>query len=292
MKSKTPIFFLAPAMAIIALFVVYPIVDTVRLSFLSPDGKFIGLNNYVNVLTSNDVLNLKRFPFTHPPWGSLIHNAVWIALHLPLSLLLGLLFAVVFRNVKGSSIAKSLIFLGMVTPMVVGGWMIRFMFDRDLGIVNLLFRLVGLSDLANKTWTAWPQLSMLATILGAVWVWTGFSMIVYSAALATIPREYYEAADIDGASGFQKFIHITLPLLKPATIVVIIMTILEELKIFDIVFVATMGGPGGSSSVLALQMYLMAFKYFEVNKATAIAVLLALLTLPPTIYVARSVRRG
>jgi len=288
MKSKACLFFLLPVLILIIVFVVYPILGTIGLSFLSPEGKFVGFQNYVNVLTSDETINLKRFPFKHPPWGTLIHNAVWITIHLPLSLVLGLFFAVVLKGVKGSSVIKSLIFLGMVTPMVVGGWLVRFMFDKNLGIVNLFLRLAGLTYLADKTWTMWPQLALLATILGAVWMWTGFSMVIYSAALATIPKEYYEAADIDGASTFQKFFYITLPLLKPATIVIVVMSILEELKIFDLVFVATMGGPGSASNVLALQMYLKAFKYFEANEAAAIAVILALLTIFPALYVVKS----
>ena len=291
MRTKTPIFFLIPALSLICLIVVYPILDTIYLSFLTPEGEFAGLENYAKVLNSKEMLDPSRFPKTYPPWGILIHNAVWIALHLPLSLLLGLVLAVALREVRGSSIVKSMIFIGMVTPMVVGGWMVRFMFDKDIGIVNLLLRALGLMWLADKTWTAWPELSLLATILGSVWMWTGFSMVIYSAALATIPKEYYEAAEIDGASALQKFFYITLPMLRPATLTIVVMTVLYELKIFDIVFVATRGGPGGSSNVLALEMYFRAFRYFRINEAAVIAVLLTLLTLIPAIYIVRTVVR-
>jgi len=291
MVRKSILVFLLPSLMLLSVFVIYPTLYTVWLSFFDEEGKFVGLNNYFKVLSSRETVNLRRFPFKSPPWGTLIHNAVWIAVHLPLSLLLGLLFAVVLRNIKGASIVRGMIFLGMVMPMVVGGWMIRFMFDKDMGVVNALLRLLGIKWLANKTWTAWPEYSLIATILGGVWIWTGFSMVIYMAALSAIPREYYEAADIDGASALQKFFHITLPLLKPATSVIVVMSVLYELKIFDIVFVATRGGPGASSNVLALQMYDYAFRALKFNEAAAIAVLLTLLTLGPAIYIARSAVR-
>ncbi len=112
-------------------------------------------------------------------------------------------------------------------------------------------------------------------------------MIIYSAGLATIPKEYYEAAKIDGAGPFKTFRRITFPLLRPLNIVVITMTILYDLKIFDIVFVATRGGPGSASTVLAYEMWLQAFQFSRFNGAAVIATLLTLLTLVVTIPMIR-----
>ena len=292
-KNTTPLFFLAPAAILIMVFVIYPIIQTLWISFLSPKGEFVGLRNYAQILKSKEIINSDRFPYQSPPWGALIHNAVWIAIHLPLTVFLGLFFAIILKDVKGASIIKSIVFLGMVMPMVVGGLMAEFLFDKDIGIVNVILRFIGLRSLADISWTYHPETALFATILSGVWMWTGFSMIVYSAALATIPREYYEAAKIDGASSFQQFIHITLPLLKPATLVVVVMTVLFELKIFDIVFVATMGGPGGASIVLALLMYIYGFVALDFNRAAVLATLLTLLTLPPAIWIAKTaVKRG
>ena len=282
------LFFLTPAMILLIVFVIYPVIQTLWLSFLSPDGEFVGLRNYLELLKSKEIINSDRFPTMSPPWGALVHNAVWIAIHLPLSVLLGLFFAIILKDVKGAPIVKSMIFLGMVMPMVVGGLMAVFLFDKDIGIVNVILRLMGIHALADISWVAHPETALIATILSGVWMWTGFSMIVYSAALSTIPREYYEAAEIDGASSFQKFIHITLPLLKPATLVVIVMSVLYELKIFDIIYVATLGGPGWASNVLALLMYFKGFVYFKYNQAAALATLLTLLTLPPAIWIAKT----
>lgn len=261
---------------------------TLWLGFFSSEGDFVGLKNYFDLLQNSDIINLERFPSKIPPWGALIHNALWVAIHLPLCIGLGLFFAITLQDVKGASIVKSIVFLSMVLPLAIGGLLAVFLFDKDIGIFNLLLRGLGITSLADKSWTAWPDTALLATILTGVYLWTGFSMIVYSAALATIPPVYYEAAEIDGAAMVQKFRHITLPLLKPATLVVVVMSVLYELKIFDIIFVATGGGPGGASRVLALLMYLYAFPGGRPNDAAVLATLLTLLTLPAAIWIARS----
>jgi len=280
--------FLVPAISLIVIFIIYPVVQTLWLSFLAPDGTFVGFENYINLLRSPEIINTDRFPYEPPPWGALVHNAVWIVIHLPLTVLLGLFFAIILKDVKGASIIKSIVFLGMVMPMAIGGLLAEFLFDKDIGIVNVVLRFIGLHSLADISWTYHPETALLATILSGVWMWTGFSMIVYSAALSMIPKEYYEAAEIDGASSIQKFFYITLPLLKPATLTVIVMSVLYELKIFDIIFVATMGGPGGASNVLAILMYIYGFVAFKFNQAAVLATFLTLLTLPPAIWIAKT----
>jgi multiple sugar transport system permease protein len=205
--------------------------------------------------------------------------------------MLGMILAVLLKEVKGASFIKSAIFLGMVTPMIIGGVMIRFLFDEHAGVINALLRLIGLGKF-EKSWTAYPDTALLSLILGSIWLWTGFSMTLYSAGLATIPKELYEAADVDGANAIQKFIHITIPSLRPVTVTVVAMTMLWELKIFDIVYTATLGGPGGSSMVMALQMYFLAFRRLKPNLASVIATFLTALTLIIGVWFVRSVRRG
>jgi len=273
--------FFIPALILIIFFVVFPTLQTVYLSFFSPSGEFVGFDNYFDVLGRKQILNVEDVSkgLSQPyGLGALVHNLIWILIHLPLSMFSGLALAIILRDVKGSSIVKSVIFLGMVTPMIVGGIILRFTFEARVGIVNGIFELLGFEQL-SRTWTAYPQTALFALIFGSVWLWTGFTMIVYSAGLATIPEDYYEAAKIDGASPLRIFLRITLPLLKPITIVVITMTLLWELKIFDIVFAATGGGPGGTSNVLAFQMWLYAFRDFNFNIAAVVSTFLTALTL-------------
>lgn len=281
--------FTFPAIILLTTFVIIPAVQTLSLSVMNAEGQFVGFENFREVLFSKDIINLDRFPFKSPPWGAIPDNAIWILIHLPLVVVLGMVLAVLLKDIWGASFIKSVIFLGMITPMVVGGGIIRFIFDEHSGIVNAILGGIGL-DQYVRSWTAYPDTALLALILGSVLLWTGFSLILYSSGLSTIPQEFYEAAEVDGANGFQRFIHITIPLLKPVTITVVSMTLLWELKIFDLVYSATGGGPGGASTVLALRMYSLAFRALDANKSAVIAVLITVLTLIIGIWLSRANR--
>jgi len=274
-EKLSHLLFFIPVLILIGIFIIFPVVSTISLSFLSSSGKFIFLSNYLNVLTRKEIFNFGGFSSGFP-LGAFFHNLLWILIHLPLTTFLGLVLAVILKDIKGGSIIKSVIFLGMITPMIIGGVILRFAFDKNVGIVNAFLTILGVEP---KTWTAYPETALFALIFGSVWLWVGFSMILYSAGLGTIPKDYSEAAKIDGATSFNIFFRITLPLLKPITIVIVTMTILWELKIFYIVYVATMGGPGGASNVMALQMYFYGFRQFDFNSAAVVATVLMLLTL-------------
>lgn len=285
--------FLLPALILIALIVIFPAVETIRWSFWSWDGLettgFAGFENYVELFRSSSFINLARFPLQGPPWGALIHNIVWVIIFIPVTAFLGLLFAVLFREVKGGSILKSMVFLGMVVPLVVGGIIIRFMFDERAGIVNALLRGVGLGDLA-RTWTAYPDTALLSLIMGSIWIWTGFAMIIYSAGLELIPKDLYESASVDGASAWKTFRRITIPMVRPATLIVVIMNLIYVLRIFDIVYVATAGGPGGASNVLALEGYYDAFRLLEWGQASAVFTFLTVAAAAISVFLVRRVR--
>jgi len=285
--------FILPALILIALIIVFPAVETIRWSFWSWDGLqmtgFAGFENYIELFRSSSFINLARFPFQGPPWGALIHNIVWVIIFIPVTAFLGLFLAVLFREVKGGSVLKSMVFLGMVVPLVVGGMIIRFMFDERAGIVNALLRVVGLGDLA-RTWTAYPNTALLSLILGSIWIWTGFAMIIYSASLELVPKDLYESASVDGASAWKTFRRITIPMVRPATLIVVIMNLIYVLRIFDIVYVATAGGPGGASNVLALQGYYDAFRLLEWGQASAIFTFLTVAAAAISVFLVRRVR--
>ena len=292
-RRRVVIAFLIPELILLVSLVLGPILGTVYMSFKTEEG--LGLDNYRAVIEERSpdkaLVLLNDMPRS-PPWGALVHNLVWTAIHLPVVVVLGLILAYLLREVYGSSAIKSVFFLGMVIPMVVGGLLIRFMFDEYIGIVPKLLGALGVDGIVAKTWTNYPETALLALILGSIWLWTGFSLTVYSAALENIPPSYIEAARVDGASGFQIFFKIVVPMLKHATIVVVVMTMLWDLKIFDIVYVSTLGGPGGSSNVMALVMYTYFARALDYAKSSATAVLLALLTLIPGIWFIRVVRGG
>jgi len=270
---------------LLVIFVFYPIVDTIYMSFLSESTGNLGLENYNYVLFQKvyPLINIPNILQGIFPMGALVHNLIWIGIHLPLTILLGLFLAVLLKDLKGGTIIKSIVFLGVVVPMVVGGVLFRYVFDKDAGVVNAALRLIGLGAFA-RDWTQFRDTSLFSVILGSIWIWTGFAMIVYSAGLQGVPTEMYEAASIDGASRWKTFWRITVPMLRSTTLVVVTMSLLWELKIFDIVYVATLGGPGGASSVLAYDMYSEAFSAQNLGSGAAIAVLLTLMTFGVAAY--------
>ncbi len=284
------VIFIFPALILLLIFVIIPAIKTLSLAFLNAEGQFVGLQNFSDVLLSSDILNLSRFPTKSPPWGAIIHNAIWILIHLPSVVALGMILAVILRDAWGGNVIKSIIFLGMITPMVVGGGIVSFIFDEHSGIFNGILRALG-QDQWVRSWMVYPDTALLALIIGSILLWTGFSLILYSSGLATIPEEWYEAAEVDGANSLQKFFYITVPSLKPVTITVVSMSLLWELKVFDMVYTATGGGPGGSSTVLALRMYSLAFRALDPNKSAVIATLMTVLTLAIGIWLARSTNR-
>lgn len=284
MKLETVLYIL-PSFLIVVLLLLVPIVQSLYLSFFS-EGVFVGLENYVSVLTDQRVLDLEGFP-RRPPYGALIHNFIWIAVHLPLTVLFGMALAVILEDIKGSAPIKTIVFLGMVVPMIVGGILVRFLFSKQAGMVSNFFELIGVQSL-HINWVAHPETALPALIGTSVWLWTGYALVVYTSALTTISSDLYSAAEIDGATPFKRFRYITVPLLRPATRIVVIMTVIWELKLFDLVYAATGGGPGGSTNVLALEMYLRSFRYFEHGEGTAIATLLTILTVIPIVAMVRS----
>jgi len=185
---------------------------------------------------------------------------------------------------------KAVLFIGIVIPPAIGGLLIRFMFDGVVGIVPAFFRFLGIESLA-KTWTSYPETALLALILGSVWLWLGFGVTVFSAAIEAIPRSHIDAARVFGASGWQIFYKVVAPQLKPAITIVVVMTALWDMKIFDVVYASTGGGPGGATSVLALVMYQYFARALDYYSAAVVAVILTLVTVPIIVAVVKRMER-
>ena len=277
--------FFTPAAILLIVLVLYPIAATLVQSFETPSGA--GLQNYADILGSTDTINLACLGGGQP-CGALINNLIWIVIHLPLTLFGGLFLAILLQDVRGGSIFKSLIFLGLVTPLIVIGVILRFVLEAPIGIVPAFFGLVGIPQL-DVSWLVTPSILLLALVLATVRACTGCSIVVSSAVLTTIPKDYFEAARVDGASEWRIFRTITWPLLRPVTLVVITMTILWELKLFDIIIGATnaYGGAGAAADVLALQMYRF-FLNGDWSHASVVATLLTVLTLVVAVFLFRS----
>jgi multiple sugar transport system permease protein len=290
MKLNQKFVFVLPALLLIGIFVIFPIFETIRMSFTDwekwKEVGYNGIDNYIKIFGDKDFINLDRFPIQGPPYGAMINTFLWTLIFIPVTAFIGLFLAVLLKDIKGGSAIKSLILLGMVTPMVIGGLMILFMYHETIGIVNEFLRYIGLGSFA-RTWTAYPNTALLSLILGSVWIWTGFPMILYSAGLEIIPGDIYESAIVDGASRWKVFWRITVPLLKPFTLIVVVMSLIWVLRVFDIVYVATLGGPGGASNVLALLAYQSAFLSGDFGSAAAIATFMTLIAAAITLVVVK-----
>jgi multiple sugar transport system permease protein len=295
MPRATPYIFLLPALAFLTLFSFYPLLQTVYISMfdfggnivdlVNLRGEFFGFDNFLQLFGDIRFYNPSRSLLEGPPLGALIHNILWVVIMVPLAMLIGLALSILLRRMPGGSVVRSLVFLGMVTPLIVGGLLLLFIYHENAGIANEMLRLMGLGFL-TRTWYNYPGTALYSLILGSVWIWTGFTMVIYSAGLEGIPEELYEAAKIDGASGWQITRHVTIPMLRPATITNLVLTTLTAFKILDIVVAVRgfAGGPGDSTQVLALRMYAEGFINANYGLSAAIAVFLTLLVLPFALY--------
>jgi len=265
-KQWEPWAFASPALFLIGLVIVFPLVYSFYLSLLNfdlavgPDAEFIGLRNYTEALTRD-----QRF------LESIWNTALIIAPALVLELLLGLAIALLLNRVThGRPIVTALIAVpAMVSPVMAAmAW--RMMYGVKFGAINNLGRQLGIIDVYFD-WFSTPWLSILAVVLVDIWHNTPFMMLVLLAGLQSIPQELYQAARVDGASAWQSFWSITLPLLKFTMAVGVMIRMIDLTKIFGLIFILTYGGPGGSTETLAFNTYLVGFKDFRMSYASALS---------------------
>jgi multiple sugar transport system permease protein len=173
----------------------------------------------------------------------------------------------------------------MMLPPVVAAVVWRLMLNPNFGAINGTLKQIGV-DTEALTWTASPTLAMLSVIAVDVWQWTPFVFLVLLAGLQAIPQEPYEAALIDGSSRWQTFRHVTLPLLKPAILIVLLLRTMDLLRVFDQIFILTEGGPGFATETISLYIYRTAFRFFDFGYAAAMSfVLLALTNIISVFYI-------
>jgi len=255
---------LFPALAFYGVFLVYPmifsfIVSLYRWDGLSPAKVFIGLRNYVRFFSDpTSLLVLKN-------------NLTWMAFMLSIPVALGLILAVILNEkIPGRTFFRAAFYSPAVLPLVAVGIIWSWIYNPTFGAVNSFFRIIGLPHLA-RNWLSDPGVALYSVILTGIWQGTGFPMLLFLAGLQTIPKELYEAADIDGATGLQKFFYITIPSLRETFVVVISLLMIGSLKVFDLIYVMTWGGPGNFTQVLSTWMYFNTFVYHKAGFGSAIA---------------------
>jgi multiple sugar transport system permease protein len=217
---------------------------------------------------------------------AMVHTFVYAVMALSCEFVLGLGLALLLnQRIRGRAFFRASLLVPMMLPTVVVGVVWRLMLNPNFGAINGALKQLGVNT-ENLTWTASPRLAFLAVVAVDVWQWTPFVFLVLLAGLQAIPQEPYEAALIDGSTRWQTFRHVTLPLLKPAILIVLLLRTMDLLRVFDQIFILTEGGPGFATEMISLYIYRTAFRFFDFGYAAAMSfVLLALTNVISVVYI-------
>lgn len=261
-----PLAFASPSLALISLVIVFPLGYSLWLSFrnfdlsVGPDSEFVGLRNYAEALVRD-----ARFV------SSIWNTAVIITPSLAVELLLGLGLALLLNRVgRGRAVLTALLAIPPMVSPVMAAMAWRMLYGVKYGGINNLGRQLGVLDVYFD-WFGTPFLSVVAIVLVEIWHNTPFMMLVLLAGLQSIPQELYDAGRADGATGWQSFWHITLPLLKFTMAVAVMIRLIDLTKLFGLIFVLTFGGPGGATETVAFTTYLVGFSDFRMSYAAALS---------------------
>jgi multiple sugar transport system permease protein len=271
---------LLPTLAVLALVIVYPVLDGIRISLMrmkltsTSEPRYVGLDNYLDLFQDD------KF------WFTLRTTAVWTVSNVVAQLVLGLALAVLLNEqLKARGLYRSIALIPYIVPSVAAALIWRWMYDGSAGIVNAILLRIGVID-SYQQWLGEISTAMPAVIIESVWKGTPFVMILLLAGLQTISPEYYEAAAIDGASAWQRFLQITLPLLRPSLAVATILTTVYTVNNFNAIWLMTQGGPLGSTEILFTWAYKLAFDRFDFGMAATVSVVLfGILAIFAAIYI-------
>jgi ABC-type sugar transport system permease subunit len=273
--------FLLPSLVFVGVFSAYPILESFRLSFYRMiltlpwlGEKFVGWENYRDLATD---------PVAR---GSLFTSLLFVAVTTPIEVLLGLAMALVLNeSFRGRGWLRAIVLIPWALPTVVSSQMWRFIFNDRYGLFNYLI----FGDATQNYWAplAEPGLALMAIMVADIWKTSSFAGLIILAGLQGIPQELYEAADIDGATRWQKFRRVTLPLIKPALLLALLFRTIDALKVFDLVFVMTQGGPADTTNILQFYGYKKTFAEGMIGYGSAIAVVAFSISLLLSIFYLR-----
>jgi multiple sugar transport system permease protein len=263
-----PYLLVAPTVAVLVALSIYPLFYSVRVSLQTGTGARAvwSLANFARLASDRFFLD------------ALMHTLVYAAVALTFEFLLGLSLAVLLnQRLRGRGLFRAALLVPMMLPPVVVGVVWRLMLNPNFGAINGTLKGLGLNT-ESLTWTASPKLALASVIAVDIWQWTPFVFLVLLAGLQAIPQEPYEAALIDGSSAWQTFRHVTLPLLKPAILIALLLRTMDLLRVFDQIFILTEGGPGFATETISLYIYRAAFRFSDFGYAAAMSFVLLLLT--------------
>ena len=267
-QARAAYLFMLPSLLILALFVVLPIAQAAWISLHNwslgnAQQPFVGLENY------QDLLGDERF------WNALRNTLVYTVGVVPAQVVLALVFALMLNEkLHGRAMFRAIFFLPVLVSFAVEAIIWRFLLDPDIGLIayySSLLHLPAIEWLRSTTW------AMPAVIIVSVWRWFGFNLVILLAGLQGIPEVYYEAAKVDGASAWQRFWRVTLPLLRPALLFAVVNAIIAALQAFDQVYVLTRGGPLFSTETIVSYIFHQGFEVYDMGYASSAAMVLFLL---------------
>lgn len=266
--------YLLPAGILYGYFAVLPMLDTVRLSFFkwsgfrTEDPVFAGLDNYVRIFTQDPVF-----------WVSFRNTVIWVVLSLLIPMVISLLLALALnRRMRGRNLLRSVFYIPAVFASITVAAIWRWIYNPTLGFFNQLLESVGLGSW-TQSWLGNPDIALYSVFVASIWQGVGFGLVLFLAGLQQVSPEQVDAARIDGANSWQVFVNVTLPALRPTTVVVVILTVINSLKVYDLVVGMTGGGPAQSTQVLALWSVTKSFANHDFGQGSAIATVLLVLSL-------------
>jgi raffinose/stachyose/melibiose transport system permease protein len=279
----TPFLFIGPALIYLGVFMFYPIASNAYLSFLSAptprsrDYFYVGLQNFVNLFQDNLFLT------------SLLHNIVWVLLSILIPVVIGLIVAVLLSGRRRTRLFYAgVFFIPQTIAAVIAAIVWRWIYDPNVGPINQVLQVVGLASL-KQLWLADDNLVLVCMNMVGSWTYVGFCVLMFMTGLQNISPQLYEAAIMDGTNPLQKFWYITLPLLRNTTLFVIVYTVIGSMKFFDLIFVATKGGPGQASYVVGLYIYNMLIQQGRINYASTMSTVLTVIILLLSIVLIRNI---
>lgn len=260
-KGRSGFFLTLPSLIVMGAIMYFPILWSLRISLYSSDSiitgtpKFVGFSNYINVKNSD------RFQ------SALWQTASFVAVTIIIELIIGFAVALVLnRGLPRTRIYRILFSLPLMVAPVVSGLQWRWLFADQYGLVNYILSKFGIE---GPLWLANPWGARSAVLIANVWLATPFVILVLLAALSSLPEELFEAARIDGANGIQIFRSITLPLLRPALLLILVIRLSDAFRVFDVVYILTFGGPGGATEVLSSYIYKLTFTSLRFGEGAA-----------------------
>ena len=270
--------FLAPNMIGLTVFIVIPVIAGFVISFTEWDmlsaPEFIGFDNYVELLTDD------RFF-----WLTLKNTLVYSLFVIPGSIVISLLLALALNtHIRGVGIYRTIYFLPFVSSTIAISLVWKWIMHPDFGILNGFLGLFGVPRLG---WLQDRNMALFSVAIVAIWHSAGYNMTIFLAGLKGIPKTYYEAAEIDGATYWQRFWRITFPLLTPTLFFVLVISLIGSFQVFNLVYIMTDGGPGSSTQVYVYYLWENAFSYFRMGYASAMAYILFLIMLVITLFQVR-----